>query len=192
MHCTSICSLGLRWFSRFRDKGVYVAVLAAISLCLDYFSAIAWSVFSNFTPVLLIHFLYEQMIKNGCINRWFARLTSEKLRERADKYGSWFVLFATPWIGVWVVTVTMKALKMNGNKLLLYSFISITVSAVAIAVNIAVGGGRSVDRSACISWIAGIGRRFLCRLDAGAQLVSNPFDSDSSNFICESPPYLVE
>lgn len=67
------------------------------------------------------------------------KLDLGKLQEQLDKYGVWFVLLATPSIGVWVVTVTMKALKMDDKKLLLYSFASIAVYAVAIAVASAVG-----------------------------------------------------
>jgi len=118
---------------------IYVAVPMAIAMGLDYISAVTWTVFGNYTPVILIHFLYERMIKNERINRWFARLTSEKLKKMVDKYGPCIVLIVTPWIGVWGMTVTMKILKMNDKKFLLYSFISITAYAVVIAVFIAIG-----------------------------------------------------
>lgn len=118
---------------------IYVAVPAAIAMGLDYFSAVIWSVFGNYTPVVLIYFLYEQMIKNERINKWFTKWTSEKFKKSVDKHGSWIVLIVTPWTGVWVMTVTMIAFKMDAKKLLLYSLISITVYAVVIAMLIAIG-----------------------------------------------------
>ena len=119
---------------------IYVAVPVAIAMGLDYFSAVTWSVFGNYTPVILIHFFYEQIIKSERINRWFGKLTSEKFKQKVDKYGSWFVLIITPWIGIWVMVVTMKVFKMDDKKLILYSFISITAYAVVIAVLIATIG----------------------------------------------------
>lgn len=128
------------WFIGFLPYfEIYVAVPAAIAMGLDYFSAVTWSVFGNYMPVILIHFFYEQMIKNERINRWFAKLTSEKFENGVNKYGFWFIFIATPWAGVWVMTITMKVFKMDDKKLLLYSFISITAYAVVIAVLISIG-----------------------------------------------------
>ncbi len=128
------------WFIGFAPVfEIYVAVPAAIAMGLDYVSAVTWSVIGNYTPVILIHFFYERMIKNDRIRHWFKKLTLDRFEKKVDKHGAWFVLIATPWLGVWMVIVTMKVLKMNDNKLLLYSFISISVYAIAIAALIAAG-----------------------------------------------------
>lgn len=128
------------WFLGFAPLfEIYVAVPAAIAMGLGYGSVISWTVFGNYTPVILIHFLYETMSKHERVNRWFAKLTSEKLNTSVNRHGLWFVLVVTPWTGVWVMAVTMKALKLDGKKLLLYSFISVTAYAVVITLVIALG-----------------------------------------------------
>ena len=134
------------WFIGFcPELEIYVAVPAAIAMELDYFSAVIWSVFGNYTPVVLIHFFYEQLIKNERINRWFTRWTSEKFKKSLDKHGLWFVLIITPWAGVWILAISMKVFKMDDKKLLLYSFISITAYAVVIAALIAIGVDVFID-----------------------------------------------
>lgn len=77
----TITKAAAAWFMGFFPYfEIYVAVPAAIALGLDYVSAVAWSVFGNYTPVLLIHFLYKQMIKNERINRWFENLTLDSYK----------------------------------------------------------------------------------------------------------------
>lgn len=128
------------WFiGFFPSLEIYIAVPIAIIIGLDYYSAVIWSVFGNYTPAILIHFFYDQIVKNERINRWFTKLTSEKFKKIVDKYGSYLVLIITPWIGIWVMIITMKVFKMDSKKILIYSFISITVYAVAIAALMAVG-----------------------------------------------------
>ncbi len=65
--------------------------------------------------------------------------TLRNSKKIVNKYGSYPVLIITPWIGIWVMIITMKAFKMDSNKILIYSFISITVYSVAIAVLMAMG-----------------------------------------------------
>ncbi|GFP28874.1 hypothetical protein HKBW3S33_02290, partial [Candidatus Hakubella thermalkaliphila] len=55
------------------------------------------------------------------------------------RHGPWFILLATPWIGVWAVAVTAMALGMNQRQLLLFTLISISVYAIVLAGLIAFG-----------------------------------------------------
>ncbi len=116
---------------------IYVAVPGAIALGLDYKSAVFWSVLGNFTPVPIIVFAYERLLRLPGLKRWLR--TSGRLERLLDRYGMWFVLVITPWIGVWVVAATARVLGMKRDPLLLYSFASIALYAVTIAAGIALG-----------------------------------------------------
>jgi uncharacterized membrane protein len=121
------------WFLGFFPLAeIYVAIPAALAMGLDPVSVFFWCVFGNFTPLLLIHLFYEQMIRNERLQRWLNRFTSPKFKEKVDSHGTWFVLVATPWTGVWVMGVTAKLLGMDTRKLLWTSLVSITVYGVVL------------------------------------------------------------
>ena len=121
------------WFVGFFPLAeIYVAIPAALATGLDPASVVFWSVFGNFTPLLLIHFFYERMMQNERIRGWLQRLYSPKFKENVDKHGVWFVLLATPWTGVWAMGVTAKLLGMNVRTLLWSSFASILVYGIVL------------------------------------------------------------
>jgi uncharacterized membrane protein len=111
---------------------IYVAVPVAMAAGLDKGSAIFWSVFGNFTPIVLIHYAYERLARLEWARPWLKRFTSEKFKNRIDRYGVWFVLLITPWTGVWVMGVTAKALGMDGRPLLVTGFISLLLYAIVL------------------------------------------------------------
>jgi uncharacterized membrane protein len=128
------------WFVGFFPLAeIYVAIPAGMAAGLDSASVVVWSVFGNFTPAVLIHFFYDQLNRVERIRRWLSKLTSEKLRHRVNRYGTWILLILTPWTGIWVMAVTAKVLGMDGRRLLVYTFISISVYAVVLAALIALG-----------------------------------------------------
>jgi uncharacterized membrane protein len=128
------------WFVGFFPLAeIYVAIPAAIATGLDSVSVIFWSVFGNYTPIMLINFGYEYLMRYEKIRNWFTRLVSEKAKARIDRYGVWFVLLLTPWTGVWVMAVTAKALRMESRRFLLASFVSIFVYAVVLTITIQTG-----------------------------------------------------
>ncbi len=117
---------------------IYAAVPAAIAMGLDYASAVVWTVLGNYLPVPLIVVGYRQLLKLKRIGPWLESLASPRAKGLLDGYGPYFILLATPWIGVWAVAVTAMALGIE-RKLLLFSFISISLYAVALAGLIALG-----------------------------------------------------
>ena len=121
------------WFLGFFPlTEIYIAIPAAMAMGLDPVSVFFWCVFGNFTPLLLIHFFYEQMSRNEWIQRWLNHFASPKFKQRLDSHGTWFVLLATPWIGVWVIGMTAKLLGMNTRKLLWTSLVSIAVYGIVL------------------------------------------------------------
>jgi uncharacterized membrane protein len=111
---------------------IYVAIPAAMAMGLDPVSVFFWCVFGNFTPLLLIHFFYEQMARNERLQHWLNRLSSPKFKQKVDSHGTWFVLIATPWTGVWVMGMTAKLLGMDTRKLLWTSLVSITIYGIVL------------------------------------------------------------
>ncbi|MDQ3458853.1 MAG: small multi-drug export protein [Deinococcota bacterium] len=118
---------------------IYVAVPAAIAMGLDYTSAVVWPALGNFTPVLLIVFAYEKLARHPQIGDWLTGRRSERFERLVNRYGSWFILVITPWVGVWIVAATARALGMKRSALLLYSLLSIVLYAVTIAAAVALG-----------------------------------------------------
>jgi uncharacterized membrane protein len=118
---------------------IYVAIPAGVALGLDPVSNVVWSVFGNYTPILLIHAGYEQLRRIGRVRGWLERLSSERFRRWLDRWGVWCVLIVTPWTGVWVMAATMKSLGMDSSRFLVYSFISVLVYAIVIVTLIELG-----------------------------------------------------
>jgi uncharacterized membrane protein len=128
------------WFVGFFPLAeIYVAVPAALATGLDSISTVFWTVFGNFTPVLLVHLFYDQLMRVERIRNWMSRLVSDKLRDRLNRYGTPFVLLMTPWTGVWVMAVTVKVLGISSRKFLPTALISITVCAIALVALIQLG-----------------------------------------------------
>ena len=128
------------WFLGFFPLAeIYVAVPAAVATGMDDISVIFWTVLGNFTPVLVITLFYGWLMRNERIKGWLTRKKNEKVRTRVDRYGVLFVLLVTPWTGIWVMTVTARALGMNQTRFMLAAFVSIFSYAVIVLVLIRAG-----------------------------------------------------
>jgi uncharacterized membrane protein len=128
------------WFIGFFPLAeIYVAIPAALAAGLDPVSVVFWTVFGNFTPVVLVHYGYEQLIRIDRVRRWFDRLVSDSLAARLERYSLWFVLLVTPWTGVWVMAVTAKVMRMEHRRLFLATLASITIYGVVLVVLIQSG-----------------------------------------------------
>lgn len=118
---------------------IYLAVPAAIASGLDYFSAVFWSVLGNFTPVLLISFVHDRLMRVERVKRWLTGKRSERFQRWLDRYGGWAIILITPWVGIWVVAATAQALGMKRGVLIGFSLASIVLYAVLIAFAVAIG-----------------------------------------------------
>lgn len=122
---------GWVWFMGFFPLfEIYIAIPAGIASGLGIGSVLLWAILGNFTPILLISVCYGQLRKIPSIRQWLDNLVSERIKIQVNRYGTWFVLLITPWVGVWVMSVTAKTLGMETKRFLLASFISITVYAL--------------------------------------------------------------
>jgi hypothetical protein len=128
------------WFLGFFPLAeIYVAVPAAMAAGLDDLSVLFWTVLGNFTPVVLIHVLYDWLIARPRIGAWLSGLVSERARARIDRWGTPVVLLITPWVGVWAMTVTAKVARMNAVRFFLAAFISISVYVVILVLSLRFG-----------------------------------------------------
>ncbi len=122
------------WFAGFFPLlEIVAAVPLALAAGLDTLSAVFWTVFGNFTPILLIDLFYVQMRRYERAKRWLDGLVSEKAQARINRYGVWFILAATPIIGVWAMGVAGKLLRVERSKLFTATFASILVYALVLA-----------------------------------------------------------
>ena len=123
------------WFVGFFPLAeIYVAVPAAVISGLDDVSVIVWTVFGNYTPIILITFFYQWLLSFKRINGWLSGLASPRTQQFVDRWGVWFVLFFTPWTGVWVMAATAKAMGMQNRRFLPAAFVSIFLNAVLILI----------------------------------------------------------
>lgn len=123
------------WFLGFFPLGELVlAVPLALSTGLDNVSAVVWSVLGNMTPLIIIHFGFEALMRAERIKAWMTRLVSDSAKARFDRWGVWFILLATPWIGVWAMGVTAKALRIDPRRFIIASFLSVSVYAVIFVI----------------------------------------------------------
>ncbi len=135
-----LAAAGIAWFTGFFPMAeIYVAIPAAFGAGLDPLSVLFWTVLGNYTPVLIIHFGYERLRQFERVQRWEAKLISEKVKTRINQYGLLFVLVATPWIGVWVMTFTAKLLNMNSYHFLMGTFASLVSYAIILVACIQIG-----------------------------------------------------
>lgn len=135
-----IASAATVWFLGFFPLfEIYVAIPAGVAMGLDPASNVAWSVFGNFTPILLIHYGYGQLRRVTRVRDWLDRRSSERFRRWLDRWGVWCVLVVTPWTGVWIMAATMRSLGMDSARFLVYSLASILIYAVALVALIELG-----------------------------------------------------
>lgn len=135
-----IVAASTAWFLGFFPLfEIYVAVPAAVAMGLDDVSVLFWTIFGNYTPVILITAAYSTLVRMGRFGYWLANLSSARARRWVDRYGVWVVLFATPYAGVWAMSVTAKVLGMNTRRFMITAFISVAGHAVAILVLLRTG-----------------------------------------------------
>jgi uncharacterized membrane protein len=135
-----IASAATVWFLGFFPLfEIYVAIPAGVAMGLDPVSNVTWSVLGNYTPILLIHYGYEQLRRVTRVRAWLDRRSSGRFRSWLDRWGVWCVLVVTPWTGVWIMAATMRSLGMDSRRFLLFSFVSILAYAVALVALIELG-----------------------------------------------------
>lgn len=128
---------GVAWFMGFFPLiEIYAAVPAAIALGLDHISAASWAVAGNYTPVLLIVFGYERLMRIEKLRNWLESRISARFETMVNRYGAWFILLVTPWVGVWIVAATAQFFGMKRSPLLFYSFISVALYGFLIALGV--------------------------------------------------------
>jgi uncharacterized membrane protein len=118
---------------------IFTAIPTGIAMGLDYFSTVFFSVIGSYAPILLLNFGYEHLNRIPKAQKWFAKLSSQRLKNWIDRYGIGFLVLGVPLIGVWPMTVTMKLFRINSGLFLIYSFISVVLYSVAIAVIVHTG-----------------------------------------------------
>lgn len=119
--------------------GIYIAVPAAVAAGLDNLSVVIWAVFGNYMPIVVIHWLYERLMRIERVRILLRRLVSQQIKVQIDRWGLWFVLLLTPLAGVWLVAITVKSLGMESRRFLLASFVSILGYAIVILIALRFG-----------------------------------------------------
>lgn len=130
---------------------VYVAVAAGMAMQLDVVSSVVWGVFGNFTPVPLMLWSYGRLMGIPRLRAWLLRMEirawllriekrgGQSAKRAFDRYGIWFLILMTPILGSWTIAVVTPIIGIHPRRILLFSFISITLYGVLTAAAIASG-----------------------------------------------------
>lgn len=128
------------WFTGFFPYfEIYVAIPVGFAAGLNWFDAFLWASFGNWMAVPFIDLCYNLLQKFAFMRKFIDKSLSGKWQKRIEQHGAWFILFFTPWAGVWTVGIIAKAIKYNRAKLWLYTAISIGVTGFIIALVIEIG-----------------------------------------------------
>ncbi len=134
--------IGVWFIGFFPYFEVYIAVPAAIAMNLDYFSAVIWSTLGNFTAIPLVIYLHRQLEEVRWIGGWLKKLRQRSLGRLdyfVENYGHLFVLLGTPVAGAWTIAAIARVLDIPPRRLMVYSFISILLYAIATAFMVDLG-----------------------------------------------------
>lgn len=122
---------------------VYAAVAAGMAMKLDPVSSVVWGVFGNFTPIPLLLWGYSHLMRIPQLRAWLLRLEKQggrRVKRAFDRYGAWFIILMTPILGSWTIAAVAPIIGIHPRRIMLFSFIGITlygvVTAVAIASNL--------------------------------------------------------
>lgn len=121
---------------------VYAAVTAGITMKLDIISSVVWGILGNFTPIPLMLWGYNRLMKVPQLRAWFLRIEKRggrRVRRAFDRYGAWFLILMTSVVGSWTVAVVAPVLGIDSRKILFFSFIGITLYGVATAIAVVSG-----------------------------------------------------
>lgn len=123
----------------FPNAEIYIAIPTGLAMELDIVSTVIWGIMGNFIPIPFVHYSYEQLFKIPRLAKWLNRLASERVRIKVENGGFWFYLFMTPIIGTWTMGLVLKMLQIHPQKFFVPTFLSVTISALLIAILLALG-----------------------------------------------------
>jgi uncharacterized membrane protein len=106
---------------------------------LDAVSSVVWGVFGNFTPIPLL-WLYSCLMRIPQLRAWLLRMEKrggQKVKRAFERYGAWFLILMTPILGSWTIAVITPIIGIHPRRILLFSFIGITLYGIVTAVAIA-------------------------------------------------------
>jgi uncharacterized membrane protein len=121
---------------------VYAAVAAGMALKLDPVSSVVWGVLGNFTPIPLLLWSYRRLMQIPQLRDWLSKIErrgGQKVKRAFDRYGAWFLILMTPILGSWTIAVVAPIIGIQPKRILLFSFMGITLYGVVTAVSIASG-----------------------------------------------------
>ena len=121
---------------------VYAAVAAGMAMKLDPLSSVVWGVFGNFTPIPLLLWGYSRGMRIPQLRAWLSQLErrgGQRVKRAFDRYGAWFLILMTPILGSWTIALVAPIIGIHPRRILLFSFIGITLYGVVTAVAIASG-----------------------------------------------------
>lgn len=121
---------------------VYVAVAAGMAMKLDAASSVVWGVFGNFTPIPLLLWGYSSLMRIPQLRAWLLQMekrSGQSVKHAFNRYGTWFLILMTPILGSWTIAIVAPLIGIHPRRILLFSFIGITLYGVLTAVAIASG-----------------------------------------------------
>jgi len=121
------------WFIGFLPMlGIYIAIPVGFFLNLDPFSTMVCAVVGTYLPIPLIILLFDQLNRFEPIRKFLMRFYSQRFTQMANQHGMWFMLFVSPLIGAWTVSITGRLLHINPRRLALYTLLGMIIYGVLL------------------------------------------------------------
>lgn len=116
-----------------------IAIPAGVVMGLPVFVVVAVAMLTNFLPVPVLFFFFDQGAKYPKIQRWLLKRRSEKAKQWMDKYGVLGLFILTPWVGVYAATITCELLGMRRSRICTAIAASLMLYAVVLVLVITLG-----------------------------------------------------
>ena len=94
-----------------------LAIPLGITLGLSTVPVVLTALAFNFLPALLISLVFHRAEHSTGPLKWLLRLRSQRVARVLDRAGMLGVIIATPWLGVYAVTVSLEMLGMRRRRL---------------------------------------------------------------------------
>jgi uncharacterized membrane protein len=119
--------------------GIYIAIPVGFFLKLDPFAIALCAIFGTYLPIPLIILFFDWLNRFPRIRKFLMKFYSARFTNMVNKHGMLFILFTSPLIGAWTVSITGRLLHINARKLAIYTFLGMVLFGVVLTILIQFG-----------------------------------------------------
>jgi uncharacterized membrane protein len=112
--------------------GIYIAIPVGFFLKLDPLSIALCAIFGTYLPIPLIILFFDWLNSFPRVRMFLMKFYSERFTNMVNNHGMLFILFVSPLIGAWTVSITGRLLHINARRLAIYTFLGMVLYGVLL------------------------------------------------------------